>query len=140
MMRNIYQVKYCSVIIRFVRRQDDGRGGVRGWGDRLDAATAAEAETAHSLLRIAKGGAPASSISKPNRPHSVGHPPDPVGSLFHAFGEYFSGKFDVEDKHRAEQRAIDLWIRFVEELNERRRKQQEDEDKKRRQQFTPQHK
>ena len=41
--------------------KDDGRGGVRRWGDRPDAATAAEAETAHSLLRIAKGGAPASS-------------------------------------------------------------------------------
>ena len=41
--------------------KDDRRGGARGWGDKLDAATAAETETAHSLLRIAKGGAPASS-------------------------------------------------------------------------------
>ena len=62
MMQNIYQVKYCSVIIRFVHSSRTiAAGGVRGWGDRLDAATAAEAETAHSLLRIAKGGAPASS-------------------------------------------------------------------------------
>jgi hypothetical protein len=33
----------------------------------LVAATAATADAAHSLLRIAKGGAPASSASKPNR-------------------------------------------------------------------------
>ena len=60
--------------------KDDGRGGARGWGDRLDAATAAAAETAHSLLRIAKGGAPASSTAKPNAPTSVGHPPTvPIG-------------------------------------------------------------
>jgi hypothetical protein len=75
MMQNIYQVKYCSVIIRFVHSSRTiAAGGVRGWGDRLDAATAAEAETAHSLLRIAKGGAPASSTSKPNRTHQSGPP------------------------------------------------------------------
>jgi hypothetical protein len=57
------------------------------------AATAATAHAAHSLLRIAKGGAPVSSTSKPNRRDSVGHPPSKATQQ-DGNGGVTSAKFD----------------------------------------------